>query len=125
VDGQTASIDVKGVDSTFFVSLSPTCEPADNSNKAVNTDTSKSTVRLLWNMRLTGKTLPGGVTAAELTGATRVAADDSSMAVIGAMSLSDPKTGGQEQYRLEGRALVGDAAKSALSAPVTTAPSKP
>jgi hypothetical protein len=125
VDGQTASIEVKGTDATFFVSLSPTLEPADNANKLVNS----ATVRVYWHLRLSGKTLPGGVTAAALSGATRLKVDDTPMATISKMSLADPKTGGMAEYRLEGRATLGDSpaatGNSGAATVVTPVPPKP
>ncbi|MBC8137981.1 MAG: hypothetical protein H8F28_19040 [Fibrella sp.] len=118
-DGQVASIEAKsdpktGVNDIFFVSLSPTLEPADNGSKASDTPDAKKgpTVRILWNLRVSDKTFPGGVGSVALTGATRLVVGEGSDAVVARFSLADPKTGFFTEYRLSGRTTVGDIPKN-------------
>jgi len=125
VDGQTASIEIKGTDTTFFVSLSPTLEPADNANKTGGEVANVATTRVFWSWRFSGKGLPGGVITAALTGASRLIVDDPTGIVITRISLTDPKTGVVSEYRLEGRTFLTDNTKSGVAAPVTPAPVKP
>lgn len=127
-DGQVASIEFKstpktGVNNTFFVSLSPTVEPADNSGKPEAKK--EPTVRVLWNLRVSDKTFPGGVESVALTGATRLMIGEQSDAVVARFSLADPKTGLLTEYRLIGRTTVGDVAKKETPNPVTSTVTAP
>lgn len=135
-DGQVASIELKsepkpGVKNLFFVSLSPTLEPADNATVAGDTAARKGpTVRVLWNLRVMDKTFPGGVESVALTGAARFPVGAESDTAVARFSLADPKTGALTEYRLVGRAAVGDDAKgddakNAAAVPVTSPPAAP
>jgi hypothetical protein len=119
-DGQVASIETKsdpksGANNLFFVSLSPTLESADNSAVASDGTEAKkgATVRMLWSLRVTDGTFPGGVGSVALTGASRLAVGEQTDAVVARFSLADPKTGLFTEYRLSGRTTVGDGAKTA------------
>ncbi|MBC7807356.1 MAG: hypothetical protein H7145_14550 [Akkermansiaceae bacterium] len=118
-DGQVASFETKadpktGAGDVFFVSLSPTLEPAENGAKAGGTTegTKGPTVRLLWSLRVSDKTFPGGVGSVVLTGATRLVVGEESDAIVARFSLADPKTGLFTEYRLSGRTTVGDTPKN-------------
>ena len=66
---------------------------------------------MLWSLRVSDKTFPGGVGSVALTGATRLVVGGQTDAVVARFSLADPKTGLFTEYRLSGRTTVGDAAK--------------
>jgi hypothetical protein len=109
--GQTAAVNVSGGEPSYSVSLSPTVERADNRQQA-GSSAAAPAVRVLWNLRLSGKGLPGGVASVTANGATRVplAIDDATVAEI---ALTDPATGRLSRFRLAGRVTTGDAAAAA------------
>lgn len=130
-DGQVASIEFKsnakeGNNNAFFVSLSPTLEPADNNTSGGSSEAKKGpTVRVLWSLRVSDKTFPGGVESVALTGATRLVVGEDSDAVVARFSLADPKTGLLTEYRLVGRTTVGDSPKKDATTPVTSSATAP
>lgn len=132
-DGQVASIELKAQPGTpagkgvFFVSLSPTLEPVDNSAKAgeVPGAAKGPTVRMLWSLRVSDNTFPGGVQSVALTGASRLVIGDAGDAVVARFSLADPTTGLVTEYRLTGQATVGETAQKVSAPPVTTPPPAP
>lgn len=96
---------------SFALSLSPTVERADNFVIAPGGETVKktgATVLTLWTLKVSDKAFPGNVCRVELSGSTRLALGDGKDAVIASFGLSDPKTGVTTQYRLIGRARIGD-----------------
>ena len=123
LDGQVAFIEMKsepksGANDVLYVSLSPTVEPADDSGKAVDGSgaaKSEPTVRALWSLRISGKSLGGGARSIALTGATRLTLGGKSEGAIARFSLSDPATGRSTEFRLVGRATV-----EGTSAPAAT-----
>lgn len=118
-DRQVASIETKvdpktGTGNVFFVSLSPTLESADNTIKAGDEAGTKKgpTVRVLWSLRVSDKTFPGGIGSVALTGASRLAVGAQDDAVVARFSLADPKTGLFTEYRLSGRVAVDEVPKN-------------
>ena len=94
LDGSTATISVVGDDLSYTLSLSP----AIAANGKILT---------LWNLRLSGKSLPGA-TAVTATGATKI--DGGKPSVIAEVSLTDPANGHRATFILQGTTLTGDAA---------------
>lgn len=116
VDRQLLSVSIgdKNGDS-FALSLSPTVEPADNSVTAPDGSLVKkktATVLTLWTLKVSDKTFPGNISRVELAGSTRLALGDDKDVIVASFSLSDPKTGATIQYRLMGRAKIGDLART-------------
>jgi len=124
--GQTAAMNVSGGEPSFSVSLSPSLERSDNRQQqagaaaATPAVPSGPAVRVLWNLRLAGKSLPGGVSNVTMNGATRVptGVEDATIAEV---ALTDPATGRVSRYRLAGKISVGAAADTASTA-ATPAP---
>jgi hypothetical protein len=84
LEGGTGSISVSGGDISYSISLSPTLEA--NSN-----------VALLWNLQISGKSLPGA-TSVNLNGASRVVAGKEEP--VAEVTLKDPKTGRQSSFHV-------------------------
>jgi hypothetical protein len=118
LDGQTATVDIAGSDPSYSLSLSPTVEKRGEAGKNNVGDESAGatgsaapgspSLQVNWNVRLSGKTLPGGVTAVTLTGASRVVAGKES--VIAAVALPDPQTGRVTRFQIQGTVTVGGVA---------------
>lgn len=89
-DGGTGSISLSGGDIGYSVSLSPTLE-SDNS------------VALLYNVRLSGRALPGA-TSVTLTGASRAATGRSEP--VTEVTLREGKTGKSSTFRLSVTATI-------------------
>ena len=110
LDGSTATISVAGGNLSYTLSLSP----AIASNGKILT---------LWNLRLSGKSLPGA-TAVTATGATKIEAGKPS--VIAEISLTDPVSKQRATFILQGITATGDAVTdnppSAVLAPAPLTP---
>lgn len=102
LDGSTASVSITGGEPSFMVSLSPTLEQA----KSDNSGQQQRTVAVLWNMRLSGKGLPG-VTAAAVNGASRVPLARETL--LAELLLKDPASGKSSRFQLFVTTSVTDA----------------
>ena len=92
LDGDTATITVNGTDLSYSLSLSPTVQTKDQ------------LVQSLWNMKLTGKALPGSTSSVTVTGASRI--PQNKEAVLIEVALTDPTNGHRSVYRLQGTVTV-------------------
>lgn len=119
IDRNTASISITGGEPSYTLSLSPTIEPA-----ASGTTASAGNIMVLWNLRLSGKTLPG-VTAISLSGASRVAADREE--ALADVFLKDPRTGKASRFLLYVKTIVstGGTVPAAAPAPAAEAAAPP
>jgi hypothetical protein len=101
LDRGTATVSVTNKDLSYSVSASPSIEQAGKAD---------STVQVLWNMRLSGRTLPGGTNAVTTTGATRITPDAGKDTLLTELPISDAKTGSVSVFRLTVRVIVTRAA---------------
>lgn len=93
----TASIAITNADLGFTVSLSPTLEGAEKTG-------TKASVLTLWNLRLSGHSLPGGTSVVTVSGSTRIAPGTEAM--LAEVPLHDAKTGQTSLFRLMARATI-------------------
>lgn len=130
LDGGTATLSVTGTDLSYNVALSPLVETTNNTgggkgngvsgggNPAAGTAPSTpptapttaataptaSSVRVQWNIRLAGKSLPGATTCA-ISGASRL--EIGKEGAISEIRLTDPNTGRATTFRLVAKITTG------------------
>jgi hypothetical protein len=105
LDGNTATASLTGSDLSYNVALSPTLESSNNKANSTNSVSSTNSTaaapspsaKVLWNLRLAGKSLPGATTCA-ISGASRL--EIGKDAGITEMTLTDPKTGRTAAFKL-------------------------
>ncbi|MES2460003.1 MAG: hypothetical protein V4671_05415 [Armatimonadota bacterium] len=101
LDRGTATVSITNKDLSYSLSASPSIEQAGKADSAV---------QVLWNLRLSGRSLPEGTNAATTTGATRVSPGAPEETLLTELPISDPKTGNVMLFRLTVRVTVTKAA---------------
>ncbi|MBC8101851.1 MAG: hypothetical protein H7Z41_04605 [Cytophagales bacterium] len=105
LDRGTATSTLTSADLGYSLSISPSVEKLEASGAA--------TVQALWNVRLSGRTLPGGVNSVSESGATRFVSETGgggSDTLLSEMLVRDLKTGRTARFRLTGRVTILPAA---------------
>lgn len=106
-DGDTASISLSAPATlSYNIALSPTLTSANN------------TVQVMWNLRLSGKWLPGGASSVTLTGASQMALGREE--TITEIVLTDSEGKRRSAFRLSGTVTRDGAMPPPASAPVPT-----
>jgi hypothetical protein len=127
LDGGTATLSLTGTDLSYNVALSPTVETANNTVSGTSSASpaagtgqtppatpptappapsapSGPTVRVQWNLRLAGKSLPGATTCS-ISGASRL--EVGKEGAITEIRLTDPATGRAATFRIVAKVTLG------------------
>jgi hypothetical protein len=130
LNGSTATLSITGTDLSYNVALSPVVEAANNTSNTGNSGGATGTksaggsstgtntapaaapvvpagpgVQVQWNVRFSGKSLPG-MTTCSISGASRV--EIGKDAAMTEMTMTDPKTGRATTFRLVAKITVRD-----------------
>ncbi len=97
LDRGTATVTVTNKELNYSISASPSIE---------QTDKTTSTVQVLWNVRLSGRSLPEGTSVVTTTGATRIDPAGENESLLTELPITDAKTGRLSLFRLTVRVIV-------------------
>jgi hypothetical protein len=97
LDRGTATVSVTNKDLSYSISASPSLEQAGKLDL---------TVQVLWNVRLSGRTLPEGTNSVTTTGATRIAPNAGGETLLTELPIRESKTGNVSVFRLTVRVSV-------------------
>ena len=97
LDRGTATVTITNKELSYSISASPSIE---------QTDKASSTVQVLWNVRLSGRSLPGDTNSVTTTGATRIDPAGENESLLTELPITDTKTGRVSLFRLTVRVIV-------------------
>lgn len=114
LDRGTATVSVTNKDLSYSISASPSIEHGEKPG---------ASVQLLWNLRLSGRTLPEGTNSASTTGATRIVPDAAGETLLTELPIRDAKTGSVSVFRLTVRVGITRTPSDPATVPALLAPS--